>query len=190
MIFLISQSTREELIDIMNATRNGVLSTGAVLTGTMGPRTGTVDIGEYADSYYFRVILAGVSSDERDFSCDIEPNGTVLIKGILKTGEKIVCRNYEMFHMLTQNVGHPGPFTISFQLPGLVYPQQVISNLADGILEVSVKKRKVKTRIMHLLSCQHFPKIRSVIYQKLFLQTVTLSLEAIVRFPLLFVCLI
>ncbi|XVF57338.1 hypothetical protein PTKIN_Ptkin06aG0197100 [Pterospermum kingtungense] len=45
--------------DILNATRNGVLLTGAALTGTMGPRIGQVDIGEPADSYSFRVILAG-----------------------------------------------------------------------------------------------------------------------------------
>ncbi|XVF57417.1 hypothetical protein PTKIN_Ptkin06aG0203600 [Pterospermum kingtungense] len=59
MIYLPSQSTREELNDIMNATRNGVVLTGSVLAGTMGPRIGQVDIGESADSYYFRVILPG-----------------------------------------------------------------------------------------------------------------------------------
>ncbi|XVF57415.1 hypothetical protein PTKIN_Ptkin06aG0203400 [Pterospermum kingtungense] len=59
MIYLPSQSTRDELNDIMNATRNGVVLTGTVLAGTMGPRIGQVDIGESVDSYYFRVILAG-----------------------------------------------------------------------------------------------------------------------------------
>ncbi|XVF57340.1 hypothetical protein PTKIN_Ptkin06aG0197300 [Pterospermum kingtungense] len=41
--------------------------TGASLTETMGPRIGKVDIGEFADSCYFCVILAGVSSDEITF---------------------------------------------------------------------------------------------------------------------------
>ncbi|XVF57339.1 hypothetical protein PTKIN_Ptkin06aG0197200 [Pterospermum kingtungense] len=68
MIFLPSQSTREELNDIMNATRNGVVLTGAALREIMGPRIGKVDIGEFADSYYFCVILAGVSSDESKFN--------------------------------------------------------------------------------------------------------------------------
>ncbi|XVF57341.1 hypothetical protein PTKIN_Ptkin06aG0197300 [Pterospermum kingtungense] len=42
--------------------------TGASLTETMGPRIGKVDIGEFADSCYFCVILAGVSSDESKFN--------------------------------------------------------------------------------------------------------------------------
>ncbi|XVF57414.1 hypothetical protein PTKIN_Ptkin06aG0203300 [Pterospermum kingtungense] len=48
MIFLPSQSTREELKDIMNATGNGVVLTGAALTETMGPRIRKV-IGEDLD---------------------------------------------------------------------------------------------------------------------------------------------
>lgn len=75
-----------------------------------------------------------------EFSCDIEPDGTVLIKGIVKTGEKTVYRNFQVYHMRTQNLGPPGPFTVSFRLPGPVNPQQVTSKLADGILEATVKK--------------------------------------------------
>ena len=75
-----------------------------------------------------------------DFTCDIEPDGKVLIKGISTTGEKIVCKNFQIFHMLTQNLCPPGPFTVSFQLPGPVNPQEVTSRLADGMLEAIVKK--------------------------------------------------
>ncbi|XVF41977.1 hypothetical protein PTKIN_Ptkin01aG0323600 [Pterospermum kingtungense] len=41
----------------------------------MGPAVGAVDIGGLEDAYYFRVTLTGVSSDKRNFSCDIEPDG-------------------------------------------------------------------------------------------------------------------
>ena len=75
-----------------------------------------------------------------DFNCDIEPDGKVLIKGITTTGEKIVWKNFQIFHMLTQNLGPPGHFTVSFQLPGPVNPQEVTSRLADGMLEAIVKK--------------------------------------------------
>ncbi|XWS42418.1 hypothetical protein CRYUN_Cryun16bG0012900 [Craigia yunnanensis] len=140
MIFLPSQATREELDNIMGTTKNGVALTGAAATGTVGPVIGLVDIGELEDSYYFRVTLPGVSMDKRDFNCDIEPDGKVLIKGISTTGEKIVCKNFQIFHMLTQNLCPPGPFTVSFQLPGPVNPQEVTSRLADGMLEAIVKK--------------------------------------------------
>ncbi|XVF41981.1 hypothetical protein PTKIN_Ptkin01aG0323800 [Pterospermum kingtungense] len=140
MIYLPSQSTREELDDIMATSKTGVALTGAATTG-MGPAVGAVDIDELEDSYYFRVTLPGVSSDKGNFSCDIEPDGKVLIKGISTTGEKIVCRYYQIFHMLTQNLCPPGHFTVSFNLPGPVNHLDVTSHLADGILEAVVKKR-------------------------------------------------
>ncbi|XVF41963.1 hypothetical protein PTKIN_Ptkin01aG0322100 [Pterospermum kingtungense] len=140
MIFLPSHSTREELDNIMAASKTGVALTGAATTGK-GPAVGAVDIGELEDSYYFRVTLPGVSSDKRHYSCDIEPDGKILIKGISTTGEKIVCRNFQIFHMLTQNLCPPGEFTVSFNLPGPVNHLEVTSHLADGILEAVVKKR-------------------------------------------------
>ncbi|XVF31309.1 hypothetical protein REPUB_Repub16aG0134700 [Reevesia pubescens] len=140
MIFLPSQSTREDLDNIMATTKNGVAVTGAAATGSVGPSIGKVDIGELEDSYYFRVTLPGVSMDKRDFNCDIEPDGKVLIRGISTTGEELVCKNFQIFHMLTQNLAPPGPFTVSFQLPGPVNPQVVTSLLANGLLEVIVKK--------------------------------------------------
>ncbi|GMI88789.1 hypothetical protein like AT1G54850 [Hibiscus trionum] len=140
MIFLSSQSTRDELDTVMATTKNGVALTGAAATGSVGPVIGKVEIGELEDSYYFRVSLPGVSMDKRDFNCDIEPDGKVLIKGISTTGEKIVCKNSQIFHMLTQNLCPPGPFTVSFQLPGPVNNQEATSYLANGMLEAIVKK--------------------------------------------------
>ncbi|KAK8506828.1 hypothetical protein V6N12_000398 [Hibiscus sabdariffa] len=140
IIFLSSQSTRDELDNTMAATKSGVALTGAAATGSVGSVIGKVEIGELEDSYYFRVSLPGVSMDKKDFNCDIEPNGKVVIKGISTTGEKIVCKNFQIFHMQTQNLCLPGPFTVTFQLPGPVNSEEATSYLANGMLEAIVKK--------------------------------------------------
>lgn len=143
VMYLPSQSTREELDNIMATTKNGVVLTGAAATGSFGPTIGSMNIGEMEDSYYFRVALPGVSMDRKEFNLDIEPDGKVLIRGVTTTGEKIVCRHFQIFHMLSQNLSPsgPGPFTISFELPGPVNPQEVTSLLANGMLEAIVKKK-------------------------------------------------
>ncbi|MBA0680849.1 hypothetical protein Goari_012526 [Gossypium aridum] len=140
MIFLPSQSTREVLNEMIDATNNGVALTGAAATGSMGPLIGKVEIGELKDSYYFRVSLPGVSMDNREFNCVIGADGKVTIQGILTTGEQIVSNESGVFRMLTQNLGPPGPFTVSFRLPGPVNNQEVKSHLACGFLEAIVKK--------------------------------------------------
>ncbi|KAG4123169.1 hypothetical protein ERO13_D11G310800v2 [Gossypium hirsutum] len=141
MIFLPSETTSEDLDSIVACTKHGVALTGAAATGTMGPIVGLVDIGVLEDSYYFRVSLPGVSPDKKDFSCDIESDGKVLIRGITTTGEKVVVKNFQVFHMLTQNLCPSGHFTVSFELPGPVDPEKVTSCLANGLLEAVVKKR-------------------------------------------------
>ncbi|TYH46864.1 hypothetical protein ES332_D11G369300v1 [Gossypium tomentosum] len=141
MIFLPSETTSEDLDSIVACTKHGVALTGAAAAGTMGPIVGLVDIGVLEDSYYFRVSLPGVSPDKKDFSCDIESDGKVLIRGITTTGEKVVVKNSQVFHMLTQNLCPSGHFTVSFELPGPVDPEKVTSCLANGLLEAVVKKR-------------------------------------------------
>ncbi|KAL4304347.1 hypothetical protein GQ457_10G013560 [Hibiscus cannabinus] len=140
IIYLPSEPTSYELDTIMATTKNGVALIGAAATGSMGPLIGKVEIGELEDSYYFRVTLPGVSMDKSDFNCDIEPDGKVLIRGISTTGEKLVCKDFQVFHMLTQNLCQPGPFSVSFKLPGPVNNQEATSCLANGMLEAIAKK--------------------------------------------------
>ncbi|XP_062144674.1 alpha-crystallin domain-containing protein 22.3-like isoform X2 [Alnus glutinosa] len=124
------------------ATRVGVALTGCAAMGKIGPVIGLMDIGESKDSYLFRVSLPGVARDENGFRCDVEPDGKVVIKGVTTTGEKIVCKNSQIFQMHTQNLCPPGHFSISFQLPGPVDRQQFSGSFGiDGILEGVVKKR-------------------------------------------------
>uniref|UniRef100_A0A7N2L457 SHSP domain-containing protein n=1 Tax=Quercus lobata TaxID=97700 RepID=A0A7N2L457_QUELO len=142
MIFLPSLSTREEWNNAVAATKVGVALTGSAAMGKIGPVVGPMDIGESDDSYFFRVSLPGVTRDEKEFSCEVEPDGKIVIKGVTTTGEKIVCKNSQIFQMQSQNLCPPGHFSISFQLPGPVDNQQFSGSFGiDGILEGIVKKR-------------------------------------------------
>lgn len=80
-----------------------------------------------------------------EFSCEVESNGTVLIKGVTVTGERRINRYSQVFEMKSQNLCPPGPFSISFELPGPVDPQQFHGTFStDGILEgIALKERRI-----------------------------------------------
>lgn len=89
----------------------------------------------------FSPILSDMLKHIEDFSCEIELNGKITIKGVTTTGEKIVCRHNQVFNMISQNLCPPGPFTISFQLPGLVNNDDTKSTtMLNGVLLGTVKK--------------------------------------------------
>jgi len=67
ILVLPSHLSREELDDIVAATKNGVLLTGSLAKAQFGPSIGLVDIGECEDYYLFRVSLPGVKSDESKY---------------------------------------------------------------------------------------------------------------------------
>ncbi|KAK6233143.1 hypothetical protein SCA6_003216 [Theobroma cacao] len=127
MLFFPSPPTREELANIAAATKSGAALTGSAAMGQVGPIIGLMDIAEC------------------EFSCEVENDGKVVIRGVTTTGEKTVYRFSQMFEMLSQNLCPPGHFSISFQLPGRVDPQQFSGNFGtDGILEgIVVKKRHI-----------------------------------------------
>lgn len=142
VIFLQSQPTEKDLANIIAATKNGFALTGSAAMGHVGPIVGQMDIGECKDSYLFRVSLPGVKRDEKEFSCEVDNDGKVLIRGVTTTGEKRVYRYSQVFEMQSQNLCPPGQFSIAFQLPGPVDPQQFSGSFGtDGILEGIVMKR-------------------------------------------------
>ncbi|KAL4198102.1 hypothetical protein AMTRI_Chr03g44210 [Amborella trichopoda] len=115
--------------------------TGTARDARLGPLVGLVDIGSCKDAYLFRVALPGVKKDHRQFSCEVECDGKVLIKGVTVTGEKNMLRHSRWFHMRTENLCPPGPFTLSFRLPGPVDPRLFYGTFGpDGILEAIVRK--------------------------------------------------
>ena len=87
--------------------------------------------------------LTSASVTAGTFSCVVEPSGKVVIKGVT-TGVKRVYRYNQVFEMISQNLSPPGPFSISFELPGPVDEQQFTRSFGlDGLLEGIVKKKPV-----------------------------------------------
>nr|XP_043634386.1 increased DNA methylation 2-like [Erigeron canadensis] len=145
MIFIPTPPSREEWANILNATKSGCGLTGSATMGHIGPNIGNIDIGECEDSYLFRVSLPGVKRDEREFSCEVEDDGKVSIRGVTVTGEKTVSRFEQVFEMQSQKLCPPGHFSISFKLPGPVDPHQFSGSFGtDGILEGIVMKARRK----------------------------------------------
>ncbi|CAO2836654.1 unnamed protein product [Amaranthus hypochondriacus] len=142
VIYLPTEPTAEELGRILSVTRDGVaLSGSAAAAVSIGPALGKMDISESDDSYYFRVALAGVARD--DFTCDVAPDGRILIKGVTTTGEKVVYKNSMKFEMQSQNLCPPGHFSISFHLPGPVDSKDLTGHFGiDGVFEGIVKKEQ------------------------------------------------
>ncbi|KAK7412075.1 hypothetical protein VNO78_03522 [Psophocarpus tetragonolobus] len=128
--------------DIDNNNRDSsFILTGTAKTAPFGPSVGVVDIGVSKVAYLFRVALPGVKKDCSQFSCDIESDGRVHIRGVL-TGGRTITKQSRVFQMKIQQLCSPGPFTLSFSLPGPVDPRLFAPNFrSDGIFEGVVIKQ-------------------------------------------------
>ncbi|KAF8388013.1 hypothetical protein HHK36_026679 [Tetracentron sinense] len=135
MLFLPSHPTTEEWNNIVASTKSGIALTGSAAKRQAGPLIGLVDIGVSEDAYLFRVSLPGVRNDEREFSCEVETDGKVLVKGVTTTGEKTVYKDSQVIEMQSQNLCPSGDFSVSFQLPGPVIPREFSGSFRNGILE-------------------------------------------------------
>lgn len=145
MLLLSCPPTLERWNSIINAAKPAVVYTGTAAMRQAGPLFGAVDIGEAEDAYLFRAAFPGVKRDEGEFSCQVESDGKVVIKGLTTTGEPQVEKGSRVFNMLTQYLCPPGPFTVSFQLPGPVEPCEFPSTFSsDGMFEAVVMKQKTK----------------------------------------------
>ncbi|PSS19638.1 Alpha-crystallin domain-containing protein [Actinidia chinensis var. chinensis] len=143
VLFLPSCPDDEEWDNIIAATKMGVGLKGSAAMGKVGPIIGLMDVGESDDAYLFRVSLPGVATDRNKFSCNVEPGGKVVLKGVTSTGERIVRKHSQVFQMRTQNLSPPGPFSVSFGLPGPVDEQYFDGSFGvDGIFEGIVRKRQ------------------------------------------------
>ncbi|KAM7517392.1 hypothetical protein LguiA_006975 [Lonicera macranthoides] len=82
-----------------------------------------------------------IRSHKGEFSCEIERDGKVHIKGVTSTGGKLVKRQSRVFEMKFQQQSPPGPFMLSFSLPGPVDPRLFFPKFrSDGILEAVIAK--------------------------------------------------
>ncbi|XP_059636306.1 increased DNA methylation 3-like [Cornus florida] len=115
-----------------------------VLTGTAkersGPLVGLVDIGVSEGAYFFQVALPGVRKTQCNVKCHIQRDGRVHIEGLI-TGGGVLQDPSSLYELKVQQLSPPGPFTVSFNLPGPVDPRLSSHNFkSDGILEVIVRK--------------------------------------------------
>ncbi|KAK1400298.1 Increased DNA methylation like [Heracleum sosnowskyi] len=123
------------------SSKANIILMGTAKEGGTGPSVGAVDIGTSKTAYYFRVSLPGVKKDPGQFSCEIEHDGKVHVRGVTTTGENFVSRHTRVFQMKVQQQCPPGPFTLSFSLPGPVDPRMFFPNFrSDGILEAVALK--------------------------------------------------
>ncbi|CAL9028446.1 unnamed protein product [Prunus brigantina] len=114
---------------------SSVVLSGTARKGVVGPPVGVVDIGVSKAAYYFRVALPGVRKDFCQFNCEIESNGKIHLQGVTSGGNPIRKRS-RVFQMKLQQLCPPGPFTLSFSLPGPVDPRLFAPNFGpDGIFE-------------------------------------------------------
>ncbi|CAN7078250.1 unnamed protein product [Brassica oleracea var. botrytis] len=112
-------------------------------TASRGTSIGVVDIGVNKVAYFFQVALPGVSKDNDKFSCEIKSDGKVILEGSTTTGQKTIERHSRVFKMNSQKPCPPGPFKLSFSLPGPVDPRFVSPNFrSDGIFEAVVIRQK------------------------------------------------
>ncbi|KAG0563247.1 hypothetical protein M758_8G015300 [Ceratodon purpureus] len=143
LLLLPSLPSLDQWNTVINATKPVITFTGTAAARNAGPLIGLVDIGISEDAYLFRTALPGVRKEEGEFKCEVECDGKVMIKGTTTTGETRVVRNNAVFLMQTQYLCPPGPFTVSFSLPGPVEPNQFTGTFgSDGILEGIVMKQR------------------------------------------------
>lgn len=119
-----------------------IVLSGTARRGKIGPPIGAVEIGISKAAYLFRVALPGVKKDNCQFSCEIESNGKVHLQGST-TGGKTIKKRSRVFKMEFQQLCPPGPFTLSFSLPGPVDPRLFAPNFrSDGIFEAVIVKHQ------------------------------------------------
>ncbi|KVI05146.1 increased DNA methylation 3-like [Cynara cardunculus var. scolymus] len=124
-----------------DSSKASIVLSGTARRGELGPPVGAVDIGISKSAYFFQVALPGVKKDPGQFSCEIERDGRVHVRGETSTGGKTVSRHSRVFEMKFQQQAPPGPFSLSFSLPGPVDPRLFYPNFrSDGIFEAIVMK--------------------------------------------------
>ncbi|CAF2065273.1 hypothetical protein Bca4012_102083 [Brassica carinata] len=121
-----------------------VFFTGSAKQGTPGPPIGLADIGESDIAYFFRVSLPGIHKNLNKIKCDIQREGRVCIQGVVPE-IAIPSDSGCLYRMQVQQLCPPGPFSITFSLPGQVDPRLFSPKFRpDGIFEVVVVKLGVR----------------------------------------------
>ncbi|GLT35281.1 hypothetical protein SLA2020_097480 [Shorea laevis] len=122
-----------------------IVLTGTAKEGNTGPPIGLIDIGISQSAYLFRVALPGIRNNQSNLKCEIQRDGRVHIEGVVPNELGLLKSSSTIYQMKFQQRNPPGPFTISFNLPGPVDPRLFSPNFrSDGILEVVVMRPKTQ----------------------------------------------
>ncbi|VVA95494.1 unnamed protein product [Arabis nemorensis] len=118
--------------------------TGTAKQGSLAPTIGLLDIGVSEVAYIFRVSLPGIEKNQNMIKCEIQREGRVCIRGVVPE-IAIPSDSGCLYRMQVQQLCPPGPFSITFNLPGQVDPRLFSPKFRpDGILEVVVVKLGVR----------------------------------------------
>lgn len=129
-------------------TTPAVIVTGTGKEGTYGLPIGHVDVGVSESAYLFRAALPGVRKDSCSLCCNIETDGKVCIQGVAHGSELAKKTPDVTYELSVSQLTPPGPFSISFRLPGPVDPRLFVPTFrSDGILEGVVLKSKARAAL-------------------------------------------
>ncbi|XP_039026524.1 increased DNA methylation 3-like [Hibiscus syriacus] len=94
-----------------------------------------LDVGVSQNAFLFRVALPSMRIDQSKLKCEIQRDG----QGIVTQGTEVLWGLSRKCETRNETFCSPGPFTISFTLPGAVDPRLFSPTFRpDGILEVEV----------------------------------------------------
>ncbi|PKI71692.1 hypothetical protein CRG98_007914 [Punica granatum] len=126
-------------IDVMPA----VYLTGTVKEGNISPSVGLLDIGVSDNAYIFRIALPGILKDPNGLKCEVNHSGRVQIQVDMAGVAAMKDCPPDNFKFITPQLSSPGPFVVSFNLPGPV-DARLFTPIArrDGVLEVVIMKSK------------------------------------------------
>ncbi|XP_017254666.1 increased DNA methylation 3-like [Daucus carota subsp. sativus] len=118
-----------------------VTKTGTASKGTVGASLGKVDISASEKAYSFQVALAGVCGNQSNMKCSVRDDGRVKIEGVVT--DSSLRSDGVLYEVKVQEFSPPGPFSISFDLPGPVDPRLTAFDFKHGILDATVMKFRI-----------------------------------------------
>ncbi|KAL5747920.1 hypothetical protein ACOSQ2_025217 [Xanthoceras sorbifolium] len=121
-----------------------VVPEGSAKEGCTGPPVGLIDVGISEDAYLLQLAIPGLQKYDGNFKLDMEVDGKICVEGIVS--EAVMVQYFPLVHqnIKAQQLCLPGPFTISFTLPGPVDPRLTdVAFRLNGTVEVIVMKQKM-----------------------------------------------
>ncbi|KAH7549995.1 hypothetical protein JRO89_XS13G0117200 [Xanthoceras sorbifolium] len=127
-----------------------VVPEGSAKEGCTGPPVGLIDVGISEDAYLLQLAIPGLQKYDGNFKLDMEVDGKICVEGIVS--EAVMVQYFPLVHqnIKAQQLCLPGPFTISFTLPGPVDPRLTdVAFRLNGTVEVIVMKQKMGKSYAH-----------------------------------------